>query len=272
MPKTSKIPEKKLNTKVRPAKEVKKTEVKETELKADVFNIKGEKVGKVSLNQSVFGVKIVPALLAQAVKVHLVNKRSGTRKTKTRGEVSGSTRKLFRQKGTGRARPGSVKSPIRVGGGIVHGPKVTNFHLDLSKKMKKAALFGALTQKYQSESIKIISDLDNFAPKTKNMVQFLRAVNIIDKNKKASGKTLLVTDKNNNDIMLAGRNLTDFFVTQVSQLNTYQVLQHKNLLFLKGSLDYFNAKKIQEEPKISKPKIVNKKIIKNSSKAGSASG
>lgn len=230
-------------------KQVKKTDKKivvsaaASDLKTDLYSDKGDKVGKIALPKEVFGVKINQSLLAQAVRVYLENQRQGTRKAKTRGETRGSTRKIYRQKGTGRARHGDIKAPIFVGGGVAHGPRVKDFHLDFSQKMKKLALYNALTQSFQSNKIKIINNLDKLTPKTKEMFNFLKNMSIIDKTKKVQKSTLLVVDKTDNNLYLAGRNLPFFEISQVSQLNPYQILNSNTLLFLKNALDYFNPKK-----------------------------
>ena len=228
--------------KVIPVKTKKTRSVKKTEIKADVYNIKGEKTGKISLPENIFGVKVAPSLIAQAVRVYQVNQRSGTRKAKTRGDVHGSSRKIYKQKGTGRARHGNIRAPIFVGGGVAHGPKIYDFHLNMSKKMRKLALFGALTEKFNEEKIKFISNMDKFPAKTKKMAEFLKNLKLIG-NKIRSAPTLLVTEKVDQDILLATRNIPYLSIIPVSQLNTYQVLQNQHLLFVKNALSHFIKEK-----------------------------
>jgi len=205
-------------------------------LTSDVFNIEGKKVGKILLPKDVFAAKINPHLASQAVRVHLVNKRAGTRKTKTRSEVAGSTRKIYRQKGTGRARHGAITAPIFIGGGIAHGPKLTDFRLNLPQKMRKAALYTALTAKYRQGEIRIVNSLDKFPAKTKKMVEFLKNLGLTANKKKKNTKTLLITESINPNIKLAGRNLQYLLVLPLYQLNTYEVLRNKNLIMTKDAV------------------------------------
>src|SRR5579885_383385 len=136
----------------------------------DVYGIDRKVSGKVSLPHVIFGEKVNKQLLAQAVRVYLANKRQGTVSTKTRGEVDGSTRKIYRQKGTGRARHGSVRAPIFVHGGVVHGPKPRDYSLNLPKKMRRKALFSALSAKLQDGQIKVVAGFEKLEPKTKAFI------------------------------------------------------------------------------------------------------
>lgn len=207
-----------------------------------VYNIKGEKVGKLTLPEKVFAASIKPALTAQAVRVILENRRQGTRKTKTRSEVAGSTRKIYRQKGTGRARHGAITAPIFIGGGIAHGPKLNDFRLNLPQKMRRLALCTALTAKYREEQIKIVNNLDGFPAKTKSMVEFLTNLNLTVNNRKKNTSTLLITESVHSDIKLAGRNLPYLNVMPVSQLNTYEVLKNKNLILTKEAVQLLSER------------------------------
>ena len=136
--------------------ETKKTQtrnVQKTGLNIDVFDIKGKNVGSISLPESIFKAKVNPQVVAQAVRVYLANQRQGTSSTKTRGEVQGSTRKIYRQKGTGRARHGSIRAPIFVHGGVAFGPKPRDFSLKIPSKIKQQALFSAFSSKFSADEI-----------------------------------------------------------------------------------------------------------------------
>lgn len=196
-----------------------------TGLTVDLFDVKGKVTGKLSLPKEIFGAKVNKKLMAQAVRVYLANQRQGTVSTKTRGEVRGSTRKLYRQKGTGRARAGSIRSPLRVGGGVVFGPKPRNFSLRLSKNMKRVALFSALASKLREKNIAVISGLEKIEPKTKEMVTVFKNMGFEN-----GESTLLILPKNVDNIVLASRNIEGADVRLANQLSTYDVLSHKSLL------------------------------------------
>src|SRR3989338_1504391 len=158
---------------VRKSAAVKKELPRETGLKLSVYDLKGKSVGKINLPKEIFGVKVNDKLMAQAVRVYLANQRQGTVSTKTRGEVKGSSRKIYRQKGTGRARHGSIRAPIFVKGGLVFGPKPRDFGLSLPKKMKKAALFAALSAKLRDGEVKVVQGFEKLPAKTKNVAESL---------------------------------------------------------------------------------------------------
>ena len=186
-------------------------------LQIDVYNIQAQKSGKISLPKDVFTVKVNPALLA-------------------------STRKIYRQKGTGRARHGDIKAPIFIGGGVAHGPKIVNYQSKLSKKMRRLALSGALSEKQQEGRIKFVKDLDKFPPKTKNMVQFLQKLKAVDAKKAKKTSVLLVTGSVNRQVLLAGRNLPFLLIVPASQLNAYTVLKSRRIIFTQGAVEYFDKK------------------------------
>ena len=223
-------------------KPVTRNDLDKTVLKTDVFNLQGNKIAKITLPSEIFGVPVNPQLLAQAVRIYLANQRAGTHKVKTRSETSGSTRKIYRQKGTGRARHGDIKAPIFVGGGIAHGPKIRNYSLNFPYKMKTKALFQALTQKFNSDSVKIVMDFNGFPPKTKEMAKFLTSFNLFNKKKDKFTKTLLVTDKVNREVFLASRNLQNLSVTPVNQLNTYEVMKATNVILMKKVIESLREK------------------------------
>lgn len=181
------------------------------------------------LPEEIFNAKINKTLMAQAVRVYLANQRQGNASTKTRGEVTGSTRKIYRQKGTGRARHGGVRAPLFVHGGIAHGPKPQDHSLALPKKMRKAALFSALTAKLIGQKIKIVSDLETIEPKTRSMAVALRKLDL-------AAKTLLVMPVDIETVIRAGRNLPDVTITAANRLNTYEILNAKQILFMKDAI------------------------------------
>ena len=147
-------------------------------LKINLYNLKGEKSGRVILPAAIFGVEINRPLLSQAVRVYLANQRTARAKAKTRAEVRGSNRKIYSQKGTGRARHGDNKAPIFVGGGKAHPPKGINRRLSLSKKMKPLALKSALSTKAQNKQVLVVTDFKEVKPKTKKAIQILDKLNL----------------------------------------------------------------------------------------------
>jgi len=224
----------------KPAKAVKTlertVEVKTTRpagLSVSVFGLDGAKKGTVSLPKEMFGAKINNALMAQAVRVYQVNQRQVTASTKTRGDVIGSTRKIYRQKGTGRARHGAIKAPIFVGGGVALGPHPRNFELKLSKQMKKKALFSALSQKLTDEKVFIV-DATQATGKTKEVYTMLKALNVLGKKKDSN--ILFVSDSKNAETR-AARNIGGLTVEPAQNLNTYQVLRSNALVLAKSSIE-----------------------------------
>lgn len=201
-------------------------------LSAPVFDIAGRRLGQVTLPKETFGSKINEKLMVQAIRVYFANRHPKTASAKTRSEVAGGGRKPHRQKGTGRARAGSTRSPLWVGGGIVFGPKPTDKKLKLSKKMKKRALLSALSQKAKVGEILIVSNLEKLAPKTKMAVSLLQKL-------KVGGRTLVVLEQNKKNIKLAMRNIPEVNVDLADSLNAYEVLSHKNLMFEKLAIAKF---------------------------------
>lgn len=201
-----------------------------------VYNIKGEDTGKkVTLNDEVFALaEPNEHAVYLDVKQYLANQRQGTHKAKERSEVSGSTKKLGRQKGGGGARHGDINSPLMVGGGRVFGPRPRNYSFKLNKKVKALARRSALTFKAQNDQIVVVEDFNLEAPKTKEIVNFA-------KNIKVSGqKTVLVLPSHNKNVYLSVRNIEKFFVITAAELNTYRVLDNKKLVVTESSVAVLN--------------------------------
>ena len=205
-------------------------------VKVDVFDIKGKLTGKISLPEEIFAVEVNKKLIAQAIRVYLANQRQGTASTKTRGEVRGSRRKIWRQKGTGRARHGDKYAPIFVGGGIAHGPKPKSFSLKMPKKMKRKALFGVLTSKLKEKQLLVVSGLEKIKSKTKEISKIMENLKVKMKNGKLKSKVLLVIPKKTENVILAGKNLENLVLCQADLLNPYQVLNAEKLVLMKEAI------------------------------------
>ena len=204
--------------------------------KIDVLDTQGKVVEKISLPEEIFAAKVNEKLVAQAVRVYLFNQRQGTASTKTRGEVKGSRRKIWRQKGTGRARHGDRYAPIFVGGGVAHGPRPRDFSLKLPKKMKRRALFSALSAKLKEKGIMVVKGLEKIRPKTKEMVKVMKNLALKMEDSKLRDKVLLVFTKKGENIILAGRNLENLTLCQVNLLNAYKVLACEKIIFTKRAV------------------------------------
>lgn len=222
-----------------PRKKIAKTAKKDTgrtaNLKTDVYNLKGKVVGKTTLPSEIFAAEVSPVLVARAVRVYQANQRRGTHSTKTRSEVAGSTRKIYRQKGTGRARHGAITAPIFIGGGVAHGPHPRDYSLTLPQKMRKAALFGVLSDKLQNGAVKIVRGLEKIEVKTKKMNEMLINLKLTPpKNKKTN--ILLVTSGEFENVKLAGRNIGYLTVENAKLLNSFEVISHNNILFMEDAV------------------------------------
>jgi large subunit ribosomal protein L4 len=212
----------------------KKTAAVRNTIKIDVVDLKGNVVESVAVSGEIFAAKINPTLMTQAVRVYLANQRSGTAHTKSRGEVEGSTRKIYRQKGTGRARHGGIRAPIFVGGGVAFGPKMRDHSLSLPKKMRRAALFSALTTKLQDKELLVLRGLETIEPKTKAMYTTFREVTDM---KNSSILLVIPSDvKASANITRAVRNIEGLTYIAVNQLNTYEVLRAKKLIMMKDAV------------------------------------
>ncbi len=205
-------------------------------MELSVLNREGQETGrKVTLDDQIFGIEPSDHAIYLDVKQHMANKRQGTHKAKERSDVAGSTRKIKRQKGTGTARAGDIKSPVFRGGGTTFGPRPRNYGFRLNKKVKQLARKSALSYKARENGILVVEDIEMEAPKTKEMVNLKSNLQIAEK------KALFVLPAQNNNIYLSSRNLQDVSVVTVSDLNTYQVLNAKSVVFLEGSV-----KKLEE--------------------------
>jgi large subunit ribosomal protein L4 len=199
-----------------------------------VLNIAGKETGKkVELNDAFFGVEPNDHAIYLDVKQFLANRRQGTHSSKERAEVAGSTRKIKRQKGTGTARAGSIKSPVFRGGGRVFGPQPRDYTFKLNKKLKQLARKSALSHKARANAILVIEDFNFEAPKTKEYLSILSNLNIDRK------KSLMVLSETNRNIYLSSRNLQGTNVVTVSDLNTYDIMNAANIVFMESSLSNF---------------------------------
>lgn len=206
-------------------------------IKTNIFSSKGRKLKKkVSLPEEIFKVKPNKKLVAQAVRVYLANQRQGTASTKSRSEVRGSRRKIWRQKGTGRARHGDRYAPIFVGGGIAQGPKPRDFSLKMPQKMKRKALFGVLSFKLNQGDLLIVKNLKKIKPKSKEMLETMKNLKLKTKNQKLKNRTLLVIPKKIEKIILAGRNLKNLEICLAQLLNPYQVLNCEKLVLMEEAI------------------------------------
>ena len=184
----------------------------------EVCNLEGEEIGSMELPETVFGIKPSVDAIYYVVKAHLTNQRQGNASTKTRSEVNRSKRKMYRQKGTGRARKGTAGSPILIGGGVAHGPRPRHFRERVPKKVKKLAIRSAFSQKALGESISVLEDFELEVPKTKRMAQMTHKLEI------QGQKILLLTDGIAENTVKSCRNIPRLSVLPVSQVSTYDVI------------------------------------------------
>lgn len=200
-------------------------------MELSVYNIEGKDTGrKVSLNDAVFGIEPNDHVIYLDVKQYLANQRQGTHKAKGRSEIAGSTRKLGRQKGGGGARPGDIKSPVRVGGGRIFGPVPRDYSFKLNKKVKQLARKSALSYKAQNANIVVVEDFNFETPKTKKYVDLVEKLKIADK------KSLLILSEPNKNVTLSAQNVKACRVTTVSELNTYSILDANCLIIAESSV------------------------------------
>lgn len=195
-----------------------------------VRNLKNEEVGDLELSDAVFGAEMNEALIHAAVKAHLASARQGTVGTKTRGDVSGSGKKLWKQKGTGRARIASIRSPLWKGGGNVHGPQARDWSQPLPKKMRRGALRSALSARLSEGNLVVVDELVFGQPKTKEFVAALATLGL-------EGKTLIVDSIDNDNLVLAARNVKTAKVVGPYGVNIYDVLYHEKLVMTRSAAE-----------------------------------
>lgn len=201
-------------------------------MKLKIVNNQGSETGKeVVLDSSVFGIEPNDHAIYLDVKQYLANQRQGTHKTKDKSEISASTRKLKRQKGTGTARAGSAKSGVMIGGGRFHGPRPRNYGFKLNKKLKDLARRSALSYKAKDNQIFVLDSFSMDAPSTKAYAQFLNNLKVGD------NRTLLVTNGTDSNVNLSARNISNAEVLSCENLNTYSILKAKNLIFTEEAVN-----------------------------------
>lgn len=200
-------------------------------MEVSVLNIEGKETGrKINLSADVFAIEPNNHTIYLDVKQFLANNRQGTHKSKQRNEVAGSTRKIKKQKGTGTARTGSVKSPVFVGGGRIFGPVPRDYSQKLNKKVKKLARKSALSIKAKEKSIIVVEDFSFDAPKTKDFVKVLNALGLQDK------KSLFVVENENRNVLLSSRNLPKTSVVTSKDINTYQIVNANSLVLFESAI------------------------------------
>lgn len=205
---------------------------------AKVRNLKNEEIGDVELSDAVFGVELNESLIHAAVRNYLANRRQGTSATKTRGNVSGSGKKLWKQKGTGRARIASIRSPLWKGGGNVHGPQPRDWSYKMPKKMRRGALRSALSERLREGNLIVIEDFSFDNPRTKGFLGVMSELGFGDTKKPT--KTLIVDSLDNLNLILASRNVQKTKVTNGYGLNIYDIIYHEKLLVSKSALEEIN--------------------------------
>ena len=197
--------------------------------KVDVYNMQGKKVSDVELSEAVFGIEPNENIVHSALVNYLANQRQGTQSTKTRAEVSGGGRKPWRQKGTGRARQGSIRAPQWRGGGVVFGPTPRSYTFKLNRKVRQLALKSALSQKVIDNEMTVLDTITLNAPKTKDMIKVLE-------NLEANRKTLIVMDEVNENVTLSARNIPGVKVIDSKGLNVYDILDCTKLVITEGAI------------------------------------
>ena len=194
-----------------------------------VFDMTGKQVSETELNDAVFGIAPNEAVMHAMVVNYLANQRQGTQSAKTRGDVRGGGRKPFRQKGTGRHRQGSTTDPSQVGGGVAFAPKPRSYRYTVPKKLKRLAMFSALSSKVADNEIIVLESLEMAEPKTKDMIKVLEAV-------KAQKKALIVTAENNENVIKSANNIPGVQTTTVGQMNVYEIINHGSFIITKDAV------------------------------------
>lgn len=202
--------------------------------KIGVITLKGEKVKDITLNDEVWNVEVNEIVLSNAIKLQLASLRQGTHDTKGRSEVSGGGRKPWRQKGTGRARQGTIRAPHWVGGGVVFGPTPRSHSFKMNRKERRLALKSALSDKFQNKGLCVVDSLEIASPKTKEFNSALEGL-------KLNGKTLIITDGENGNVVLATRNMPNLYVIEPTSINVLDLVSADNVL-----IDEASVSKIEE--------------------------
>ncbi len=226
-------------------KKVVKTTKKLSAFSIPVYSITGKETGPLALPKEIFGTKVNKNLLSQAIRVYMTNQKDFTANTKTRGEVEGSTVKIYRQKGTGRARHGAIRAPIFVGGGIVFGPQPRNVRLNMPTRMKKVALFSALSSKLADKNIVGLSGIEKASGKTKEMFKLISIITqtqFSDKKKKRISALIVTAPKTDNVVLRGSRNIPGVTILPANLLNAYEILKHEMLLITKEAVETFLPK------------------------------
>jgi large subunit ribosomal protein L4 len=200
----------------------------------DVLNRKGEKVSQVDLAESLFNVPVKKSVLHEVVTMQQANRRSGSAKVKHRSEVSGSTRKLYRQKGTGRARRGDIKSPLLRGGGVIFGPDGRTYAYKVPKKVRRLALKMALSSKLQSENLFVVDRFDLERAKTREFIEVLTALNL--------SNVLIVNDVEDPHLELSARNVPNVKVLRAEGLNVYDILKYRSLILVEPAIKHIEGR------------------------------
>lgn len=194
----------------------------------DVQNIKGEKVSQIDLSDNIFNVSPKKSVLHEVVTMQLAGRRSGSASVKNRSDIRGSQKKLFRQKGTGKARRGNIKSPLLRGGGVVFGPVTRSYSYKIPKKVRKLALKMALSAKLQKNTVIVLDQFELETIKTKQFIEVLTALNVEN--------ALIISDRKNENLELSSRNVPCIKVQRIEGLNVYDILKYKNLILLESSI------------------------------------
>lgn len=226
--------------------------------RSEVMDIHGKKTESIKLPAALFSQTVHPYLISQAVHVYHANQNQGTQSTKTRADVVGSTRKIYRQKGTGRARHGDIKAPIFVGGGIAHGPKPGATRLSMPKVMRRKTLASLLTQYFQEGRVHVVKGLEEIEAKTKRLHSIFTTLNFISSKKPLASHqtTLLVLPPGLTNIERAARNLPFITVTPVTSLNSYDILRHDQVVFVPASITLLTAVFTKTEDHSKKPGVL----------------
>jgi large subunit ribosomal protein L4 len=197
--------------------------------KMDMIDIKGNVVGSVDLSEHIFGIEPNEAVVHEVVVAQLANKRQGTKGSKTRSEVSGGGKKPWRQKGTGRARAGTSRSPLWKGGGVIFAPKSRDYSMKINRKVRNLAMRSVFSAKVADQELRVVDALTLDAPKTREMVSVLKAIN--------APKALIVTPDKNDDVIRSAGNIPKVATATVSELNVYDMLKYDVLVLTKDALD-----------------------------------